>query len=107
MPGTIFMILGGIIIILAYIQIRKHFLMAKGIVKTGLYKRIRHPMYLGIILFFIGLAIAVPSVYVLVYSLIAILFMVYQAYEEDKHLSGKFPDYGKYKKETGMIFPKF
>lgn len=105
--GSILILASGIIIILTYIQIKKHFLMAKGIVKIGLYKKIRHPMYSGIILFFIGLIIAVPSFYVLVYSLISILLMIYQAYEEEKFLEKKFPDYLKYKKETGMIFPKF
>ena len=105
--GIVLILCSFIIIILTYIQIKNHFLTAKGIVKTGLYKYARHPMYSGIILFFIGLIVAVPSFYVFVYSIIAILLIIYQAYEEEKFLEKKFQEYKKYKKETGMIMPKF
>lgn len=105
-PGIILIIASLILIFLSYIQIRKHFLTATGIVKTGLYKYSRHPMYSAIILFFLGLIMAVPSVYVSIYCIAAILLMIWQAYEEEKFLSRKFSEYKKYKKETGMLFPK-
>jgi protein-S-isoprenylcysteine O-methyltransferase Ste14 len=103
-PGIFLIVASLFLILISYIQIKKHFLTAKGIVKTGLYKYIRHPMYSGIVLFFIGLILAVPSFYVFVYSLVAILLMIWQAYEEEKFLFKKFPEYKKYKKETGMFF---
>jgi protein-S-isoprenylcysteine O-methyltransferase Ste14 len=105
-PGIILILGSLIIIILSYIQIRKHFLTARGIVKMGLYKYTRHPMYLGIVLFFIGLVIAVPSIYVFVYSITAILLIIWQAYEEEKYLKRRFPQYKKYSKKTGMFFPR-
>ncbi|MBM3234176.1 DUF1295 domain-containing protein [Candidatus Pacearchaeota archaeon] len=104
--GILIIIFGIILILLTYIQIKKHFLRARGIVKNGLYKYSRHPMYLGIIIFFIGLIFLVPSFYIFIYSLVAIIFMIWQAYEEEKFLEKKFLKYKNYKKETGMIIPK-
>jgi len=105
-PGIVMILTSGIIIILTYIQIKKHFLTAKGIVKTGLYRHTRHPMYSGIILFFIGLIMAVPSLYILIYCLAAILLMTWQAYQEEKFLEEKFSEYKKYKEKTGLFFPR-
>jgi protein-S-isoprenylcysteine O-methyltransferase Ste14 len=64
-------------------------------------------MYSGIVLFFIGLIVAVPSFYVFIYSLTAIILIIWQAYEEEKHLKRRFPQYKNYKEKTGMIVPRF
>jgi protein-S-isoprenylcysteine O-methyltransferase Ste14 len=105
-PGIILILISLIIIILSYVEIRRHFLTATGIVKKGMYKYSRHPMYSGIVLFFIGLILAFPSFYIFIYSIIAILLIIYQAYEEEKHLARRFPQYKKYKGKTGMFLPR-
>jgi protein-S-isoprenylcysteine O-methyltransferase Ste14 len=75
------------------------------LVTTGPYRRVRHPIYSGIILAMIGTAIAVS-----VYWLIAIAlfggYFIYSAVMEERYMAGQFPDsYPGYKKSTKMLIP--
>ncbi len=77
------------------------------IVKTGMYKFVRHPLYATIILMFIGGSI----VYVNILSLITVFsiflpFMIYRIKQEEVLLTAHFPEYKEYQKNTGMLFPK-
>ena len=75
------------------------------LVKTGPYSKIRHPIYSGIILAFIGTAIAL-GVYWFIAAAILGAYFIYSASMEERYLTKTFPDtYPAYKRSTKMLIP--
>ena len=75
------------------------------LVTTGPYRRVRHPIYSGIILAMIGTTIAVS-----LYWLAAVVFIgayfLYSAIVEERLMARLFPDsYPDYKRSTKMLIP--
>lgn len=106
-------VFGGIIIILALLQLNKNispFPTPKNnttLLQNGLYKYIRHPIYTGIILFFSGYSVYQNSFYKLGISLLLIILFHFKSNYEEQRLEQKFPNYKLYKTKTGKFFPKF
>ena len=76
------------------------------IVELGIYRKIRHPIYLGWILLNIGAFLFIGNFLSLIISIIFIFFWYLEAKQEEKFLEKKFKNYQQYKKKTGMFFPK-
>jgi protein-S-isoprenylcysteine O-methyltransferase Ste14 len=75
------------------------------LVTTGPYRRVRHPIYTGIITAMIGTALATT-----VYGLIAVAilsgYFIFSATREESFLAKEFPDtYPAYKHSTKMLVP--
>ncbi len=106
-PGAILIVAGLVIAYKGSVEIRKHFLRAKGVYKKGLYSKIRHPIYLGLIISFLGAALLVYSLLFLIYILASILMIIWFVIYEEKHLIKRFgKEYLNYKKQTGMLLPR-
>lgn len=76
------------------------------LVKHGLYKFVRHPIYTGLLLLFFGYAFYSLSAYrLLIAFLLLLLFFLKSRYEEQK-LIERFSNYQDYKLTTGRFFPK-
>jgi len=75
------------------------------LIKNKLYKYIRHPAYLGDIIF----AISLPLVLNVRYSLLFVFFVLFalflRIYFEEKFLSKNFPEYSKYMIKTKKLLP--
>jgi len=76
------------------------------IVKTGIYKYIRHPAYAGNIMQLIGFPLVLNSYFCLILSFITIACYMWRIIVEEKFLSSKIPEYKDYMKETYRIIPK-
>jgi protein-S-isoprenylcysteine O-methyltransferase Ste14 len=75
------------------------------LVTTGPYHKVRHPIYSGIILGFIGTAIAI-SLYWLIAVVLIGGYFIYSATVEERNMAKLFPDaYPPYKKSTKMLIP--
>jgi protein-S-isoprenylcysteine O-methyltransferase Ste14 len=75
------------------------------LVTSGPYRRVRHPIYSGIILAMIGTTIAV-SLYWLVAVVVLGGSFIYSATVEERYLAERFPDsYPEYKRSTKMLIP--
>lgn len=105
-------IFGVVIVLLAILQLNKNlspFPSPKSgsqLIKTGLYKFIRHPIYTGIILTFLGFSIYSESIYrLIITAILYFLFLLKSGYEE-KLLQKKFSEYEEYRSKTGRFFPK-
>jgi protein-S-isoprenylcysteine O-methyltransferase Ste14 len=111
----------GIIVILIGVLIRVNTIIKLGnafsvnigvhedqkLLKTGLFKYIRHPAYFGIFLTFVGISI---SFYNPVTTSFGIIFpfigLMYRIYVEEKLLVKYFGDeYKQYQKETKKLIP--
>jgi protein-S-isoprenylcysteine O-methyltransferase Ste14 len=75
------------------------------LVTTGPYRKVRHPIYSGIILAMVGTAVAV-SVYWLIAVALLGGYFIYSAFMEERYMAGQFPDsYPDYKRSTKMLVP--
>jgi protein-S-isoprenylcysteine O-methyltransferase Ste14 len=78
------------------------------VIKKGIFGIIRHPIYAGEIMFYLGLILFYTSLEALVIWFIAIGFLYFISRYEEKLLLSRFKDdYADYKKRVGMFFPKF
>jgi len=69
------------------------------LVDRGPYRYLRHPIYVGGVLFFGGLAL-VFSIYGLVLTAVLAVFWVAKARLEERHLLARFPGYADYRRRT-------
>ena len=77
-----------------------------GVVTTGIYRMVRHPQYLGLILILLGFNIQWPTVPTLIMSPILIIVYLRLARIEERQLEGKFGDlYRTYRKRVHGFIP--
>jgi protein-S-isoprenylcysteine O-methyltransferase Ste14 len=106
--GSIFFVLGLGIFLVCALQVYLGKIFKSGIASRGLYRYIRHPQYLALGIWGVGMAILWPRFIVLV--TLAIMFSLYffLARDEEKRMVSKFGDsYVSYMATTGMVFPRF
>jgi protein-S-isoprenylcysteine O-methyltransferase Ste14 len=70
------------------------------LITKGIYSKIRHPMYLGFILWLIGFPIFFGALFSFIISFLFIGNVLFWKYLEEKELVERFPNYSEYKKTT-------
>ncbi len=75
------------------------------LVTNGPYRRVRHPIYSGILLAMVGTAIAISWYWLIAVALVG-AFFVYSALTEERYMTAHFPEqYPDYKHSTKMLVP--
>ncbi len=78
-----------------------------GVLSSGAFRHVRHPLYLASLLFYFGLAVSMACLFSFGLLLVMFFFYDYIASYEEKVLEGKYgEDYLHYKKNTGKWIPK-
>jgi protein-S-isoprenylcysteine O-methyltransferase Ste14 len=96
--GLVLFIIGTVFVILSHIHIPGYG--TSQLRTTGMYSKIRHPMYFGFILWLIGFPLFWQSIMTLISAVLWIpAFVSWQIFEE-KQLVKKFPEYREYMKKT-------
>ncbi len=73
---------------------------------TGVYRYVRHPMYLSLLLQLFALVLTNPTlVNYIVYALIFIILYL-KSNKEEFYLNQRFPTYKTYQQQTGRFLPK-
>lgn len=70
------------------------------LVTSGLYSKIRHPMYFGFIMWFVGFPLFTESLFTLASAAIWIPHILYWRLSEEKQLAQKYEGYEEYRKKT-------
>jgi protein-S-isoprenylcysteine O-methyltransferase Ste14 len=70
------------------------------LIKSGVYSKIRHPMYTGFICWLIGFPLFFRPGFSLILSLLFIGNILFWRYLEEKELEKRFPSYLEYRKTT-------
>lgn len=70
------------------------------VVSTGVYSFVRHPMYLGAILLFIGTPMLLSSKYGLILGIIGSFTVIARIFGEEKMLVEELPGYEDYEKKV-------
>jgi len=97
--GFLLFLIGVFLFIFSHIGLRGF--KEKGeLITSGIYSKIRNPMYLGFIIWIIGFPLFMQSLITLVSSVIWISFFIYWKILEEKDLEKKFKEYRDYKKKT-------
>jgi protein-S-isoprenylcysteine O-methyltransferase Ste14 len=76
------------------------------LVTDGVFKRMRHPVYTGLLLVGYGIGIASGPVPQLFFAIALHVVLRYKSELEEKFLAEKFPEYPNYVSRTGRFFPK-
>ncbi|QQR79337.1 MAG: isoprenylcysteine carboxylmethyltransferase family protein [Deltaproteobacteria bacterium] len=107
--SVILLIAGNTILAIGLYYLKTCFsivIQARGLIQNGIYRYIRHPLYIGQTLTTIGSCLWIPSWFNIFLTLLFIPLQRYRAYLEEKKLTSVFPNYQEYKKKTGAYFPK-
>ncbi|MGE5473363.1 MAG: methyltransferase family protein [Ignavibacteriales bacterium] len=76
------------------------------LVREGVYRVVRHPLYASIIWMFYGASLIYLNLSAfLANTLIFIPFMYYRAKQEEELLTNRFEEYKEYQTKVGMFFP--
>ncbi|MFP4497208.1 MAG: methyltransferase family protein [Vulcanimicrobiota bacterium] len=109
LTAVLIMITGTSIMILSIWQLKTSFSImaeARELVTGGIYKYIRHPLYLGEFIAYLGvLLIRLSWINITIYLLFIIL-QTFRAGIEEKKLSESLEGYRVYLRTTGMFFPE-
>jgi protein-S-isoprenylcysteine O-methyltransferase Ste14 len=80
---------------------------AEGVVSDGAFRYVRHPLYLGSVLFYVGLAVSTASLAALALTLGIFAFYDHIATYEERWLEGRYGDaYRAYRSRTGKWWPR-
>ena len=105
--GSAFFIIGAILFAVCALQVYLGKLFKWGIADKGLYKYIRHPQYLALGIWGIGMSILWPRFIVL--ATLSIMFILYYvlAKDEEQRMSTRYgASYREYIEKTGMFVPR-
>lgn len=97
--GLSFFIIGIFLFIFSHVRL-KGFEDREKLVTSGIYSKIRNPMYSGFILWIIGFPVFTRSLLTLASSVIWISNIAYWKILEEKELENKYEEYREYKKKT-------
>lgn len=108
--GVVVTIIGVIIGCLALWRLKRSFSImveVRTLITTGIYSRIRHPLYAGEILSLLGIAMAYNSLAAYIFFLFLFTMQTIRAKLEEKKLLASIPEYAGYKANTGFYLPRF
>jgi protein-S-isoprenylcysteine O-methyltransferase Ste14 len=74
-------------------------------ITTGIYRIVRHPMYLAVILIGVGLTVSKFSLLRALITVILIVDLKIKQRYEDRLLLAKWPQARQYQAEVGALFP--
>lgn len=77
------------------------------LVETGIYARIRHPIYTGVMLAAVGAAVTHGHVAGLVIAILLCIFFAYKSTVEERWLMQVYPTYADYRIRAGRFWPKW
>ena len=96
--GLAFFIIGVLLFILSHMTIMRK--KTNELIKTGIFSKIRHPMYFGFIIWIIGFPIFMNAGFTLASAILWVPQILYWRKSEEKQLENKYEDYEEYKKQA-------
>ncbi len=79
---------------------------ARKLVRSGPYRWVRHPLYVGEFISFAGAVLAVLNLYTALVFVFFVMVQAYRANQEERVLRGAFPEYESYVAQAGRFTPR-
>jgi protein-S-isoprenylcysteine O-methyltransferase Ste14 len=98
--GIAFVVIGIILFLTALFTIKSLENYEGDLMTEGIYSKIRHPMYLGFILWLLGFPMIYGALSALVLSVVFIANILFWKHLEEKELEERFSSYRDYKTKT-------
>ncbi len=101
--------LGELVMLAGLISLRRSFSIfteARELVTTGLYRWVRHPLYLGEIATVWGIALSWPTLWAFGLAGVFSGLQLWRARREERLLASVFPEYAGYRREAGFLWPR-
>ena len=101
---------GGLLNIVGLLTLRRAFTImaeARDLVTDGPFRWVRHPLYTGHFVMFLGSLILRLHFYTVALYLLFVAGQVWRAKIEERKLVRVFPRYDDYRRRTGMFFPRW
>lgn len=76
------------------------------LVTGGLYGRMRHPIYVAMVLLLVGGTIVAYSTELLIGTIVLLAFYLTKARFEETQMVARYPEYDDYRRRTGSFIPK-
>jgi protein-S-isoprenylcysteine O-methyltransferase Ste14 len=105
--GSVLFVVGSLLFVICACQVYLGKIFRWGVTNKGLYMYIRHPQYLSLGIWGVGMALLWPRFVVLV--MLSVMFILYYwlARDEEKRMLSQCGDsYARYQDSTGMFLPK-
>jgi protein-S-isoprenylcysteine O-methyltransferase Ste14 len=74
--------------------------------QSGPYQYIRHPIYTGMLMQYLGFVLLFLNIWSVIGYIFALVFIIVTAIHEEKFLLKRFPEYREYMNTTGRFLPK-
>jgi protein-S-isoprenylcysteine O-methyltransferase Ste14 len=106
--STLLILAGDGFAVVILVQLRRAFSImpeARELVTTGLYRFVRHPLYLAEEIAAVGSVIQFFSTWAAILLLVHVVFQLRRIYHEETLLTEAFPSYVAYAKKTARIIP--
>jgi protein-S-isoprenylcysteine O-methyltransferase Ste14 len=106
--ATFFVVAGTLFTFYSLRHLGRHFGYVsdvRGLVTSGPYAWVRHPLYGGEALTMIGLVIAVANPVTVTAFVVGMALQIWRAKVEEQALTAAFPEYGEYAARTPMLIP--
>jgi protein-S-isoprenylcysteine O-methyltransferase Ste14 len=75
------------------------------LIRTGPYSRLRHPIYTGLLLAFLGTAMIVGEVRAFLAFVLLLISFAIKSQAEEARMRETFPEYEQYRRETPALIP--
>jgi protein-S-isoprenylcysteine O-methyltransferase Ste14 len=108
MISTLLLLAGNALAVLVLMQLGRSFSImaeARRLVTSGLYRWVRHPLYLAEELAVIAIVLQFLSLWTALLLAAQIAFQLRRMRNEERVLSETFPEYVDYKEKTAMLLP--
>jgi protein-S-isoprenylcysteine O-methyltransferase Ste14 len=108
MISTLLLLAGNALAVLVLVQLGRSFSImaeARQLVTSGVYRWVRHPLYLAEELAVIGIVLQFLSAWTALLLAAQIVFQLRRMRNEERVLSETFPEYAAYKQHTAMLLP--
>ena len=102
-------VIGGMINLIGLITLRRSFTImseARILITHGVFRFVRHPLYIGHIIIFFGSMLLRLNFATVVLYLLFLAGQVFRAHIEERKLELAFGEYASYRDRTGMFMPR-
>ena len=103
--GTYCFSLGILFFLFCAVQVYWAKLFRKGVVRSGVYARIRHPQYLSLAVAGFGLLTIWPRIIILILYLGMVFIYYFLARFEERQVEAAHPEYADYRQRTAAFIP--